>query len=74
MKKQARALFARLNQSRLAVGGGLAVASGAASAAIDTASITSTIADAVTAAGVIGAAALAMHYGIKAFKWLRAAG
>lgn len=40
----------------------------------DTTSVTDTITAVVTAAALIGAAALAMHYGIRAWKWLRGAG
>lgn len=60
--------------NRVASGVGLAVVAGASQAAIATDSITSVISDVVTAAGVVGAAVLAMHYGIKAYKWLRSAG
>lgn len=59
---------------KLGYASGLLVAAGASQAAISTTEITTVITDVVTAAGVIGAAALAMHYGIKAYKWLRAAG
>jgi len=40
----------------------------------DTTSVTTTITAVVAAAAIIGAAALAMHYGIRAWKWLRGAG
>lgn len=60
--------------NRVASGVVLAIVTGASQAAIATDSITSVISDVVTAAGVVGAAVLAMHYGIKAYKWLRSAG
>lgn len=59
---------------KLGYAGGLVLAASSAHAAIDTASITAVITDVVTAAGVVGAAVLAMHYGIKAYKWLKSAG
>lgn len=40
----------------------------------DTTAVTTTITAVVAAAAIIGAAALAMHYGIRAWKWLRGAG
>jgi len=44
-----------------------------AHAAIDTASVTSALTDAGTAAGVVGAASLVVIVGIKAFKMIRRA-
>jgi len=52
--------------------GGLSAAS--AFAAVDTTSIVAVITDAGTAAAAIGVAVLSMHYGIKLYKWIRAAG
>jgi len=40
----------------------------------DVTSVTGTITAVVAAAAIIGAAALSMHYGIRAWKWLRGAG
>lgn len=45
----------------------------AKAAAIDTASVTSALTDAGTAAGVVGAAVLVVIVGIKAFKFIRQA-
>lgn len=53
---------------------GAGAVAGSAFAAVDVTSITSTVSDIVTAAATIGAAVLAMHYGIKAYRWLRGAG
>lgn len=63
----------KLNRLALVVGSGVAVAAGSASAAIDTTAVLSTIADVVTAGAAVGGAALAMHFSIKAFKWIRTA-
>lgn len=52
---------------------GVAGAAVSAHAAIDTTSVTSALTDAGTAAAVVGAAALAVHVGIKAFKMIRQA-
>jgi hypothetical protein len=56
----------------------VATVSGAAfaqsSGSIDVSSVTAVIAQVVTAAATIGAAVLAMHFGIKAYKWIRSAG
>lgn len=52
----------------------LVTASALSHAAIDTTGILAAIADVVTAAGAVGAAVVVMHYGIKAYKWLRTAG
>lgn len=46
---------------------------GAASAAIDTAGVTSALTDAGTAAGTVGAAVLVVVVGIKAFKYIKSA-
>lgn len=63
-------------QKALALVGASALLAGPAMADVtfDTTNVTTTIAAVVTAAAVIGAAALAMHYGIRAWKWLRGAG
>lgn len=63
----------KAKRAALVVGSGLAVGAGSASATIDTTAITTTITDVVAAGALVGAAALAMHFGIKAYKWLRAA-
>lgn len=52
---------------------GFTVASMASQAAIDTAGITSAVADAATAVGVIGAAIVLVRVGVKVFKWIAAA-
>ena len=65
----------RLN--KLKVGAGLVAAVAApmaANAAVDTTSIVGVITDAGTAAAAIGIAVLAMHYGIKLYKWIKGAG
>lgn len=53
-----------------------ALVAGAASAqgTVDVSSITAVITEAGTAAATIGLAVLAMHYGIKLYKWIRGAG
>lgn len=55
------------------VGAGLAAVAGSASAAIDTAGVTSALTDAGTAAGAVGAAVLIVIVGIKAFKYIKSA-
>jgi hypothetical protein len=50
-----------------------ATAATSASAAIDTAGVTSALAEAGTAAGVVGAAVLVVYVGIKAFKLIKGA-
>jgi len=55
--------------------GSTALAGGAAMAdGIDVSTIVTLIGTVATAAGLIGVAVLAMHYGIKAYKWVKAAG
>lgn len=54
-----------------------ALVAGAASAqgtGVDVSSITAVITEAGTAAATIGLAVLAMHYGIKLYRWIRGAG
>lgn len=54
-----------------------ALVAGAASAqttGVDVSSITTVINEAGTAAATIGLAVLAMHYGIKLYRWIRGAG
>jgi hypothetical protein len=46
---------------------------GSASAAIDTAGVTTALTDAGTAAGTVGAAVLVVVVGIKAFKYIKSA-
>ena len=56
---------------------GTGLVAGVASAqgsGIDVSSVTAVIATVVTAAATIGLAVLGMHYGIKAYKWIRGAG
>lgn len=57
-----------------AIAGTLFAATSASAAAVDTTEIVSVITDAGTAAAAIGVAVLAMHFGIKLYKWIRAAG
>lgn len=54
--------------------GALLTAGSASAAAIDVTSVTAVVTDVATAAGVIGLAVLGMHYGIKAYKWIKGAG
>lgn len=46
----------------------------AQSGGIDVSSVTAVIATVVTAAASIGLAVLGMHFGIKAYKWIKSAG
>lgn len=63
------------NKVAVAVAGvGSLLAAMSASAAVDTTAIVAVITDAGTAAAAIGVAVLAMHYGIKLYKWIRGAG
>lgn len=65
----------RNKSTLLAVAVGSLVAAGSASAAtVDTTAIVAVITDAGTAAAAIGVAVLAMHYGIKLYKWIKGAG
>lgn len=59
-----------------AVVGAFGVAGGAMAqtASVDVSGITAVITEAGTAAGTIGLAILAMHYGIKLYRWIRQAG
>lgn len=56
------------------VGGGLALASGLASAAVDVTDIVAEITGAAAPIALIGGAVLTIHYGAKVFKWVRKAG
>lgn len=56
------------------VGGGLALASGFASAAVDVTDIVTEITGAAAPIALIGGAVLTIHYGAKVFKWVRKAG
>ena len=56
------------------VGGGLALASGLASAAVDVTDIVTDILGAAAPIALIGGAVLTVHYGAKVFKWVRKAG
>lgn len=47
---------------------------GASSAAVDTTAVVATIGDAATAGAAIGVAVLGMYFGIKLYKWVKAAG
>jgi hypothetical protein len=64
--------------AKLVVGAGLVAAGAtslsAAAADIDTTAIVATITAVGVAAGLIGVAVLSMHYGIKAYKWIKGAG
>lgn len=56
---------------------GTALVAGTASAqgsSIDVSSITAVVTEVATAAATLGLAILGMHYGIKAYKWLKGAG
>ncbi|MDR2239279.1 MAG: major capsid protein [Zoogloeaceae bacterium] len=55
------------------VGAVMLATAGFANAAIDTQAITDVISDVAAAAAIVGAAAVAMHFGIKAYRWLRGA-
>lgn len=46
----------------------------AQTAGVDVSSVTTAITSAATAGATIGLAILAMHYGIKLYKWVRQAG
>lgn len=64
--------------AKLVVGAGVVAAAAttslAASAAdIDTTAIVAVITSVGVAAGLIGVAVLSMHYGIKAYKWIKGA-
>jgi len=65
-----------LKKMLLPAAAGLATIAGNAMAAttIDTSSITDVVTAVAAAAAIVGAAVLGMHYGIKAYKWLRGAG
>lgn len=63
-------------QSRLGQGAavvGFTVASMSSHAALDTAGITSAVAEAATAVAVIGAAIVLVRVGVKVFKWIASA-
>jgi hypothetical protein len=74
MKKFLKSVGTSKSAYLAVVASGLVGASMSAAAAVDTASIVSVITDAGAAGAVIGAAVLAMHYGLKLFKWIRQAG
>lgn len=57
-----------------AVAGGLAIAAGVASAAVDVTDIVTEILAAAAPIALIGGAVLTIHYGAKVFKWVRKAG
>lgn len=58
-----------------AAAGSSALMAGAAFAdGIDVSAVTAVIATVVTAAATIGIAVLGMHFGIKAYKWIKGAG
>lgn len=71
-------LKSRLHAKLLAASGvvaSMAVAGSAMAAGeIDTTAVVATITAVGVAAGAIGVAVLSMHYGIKAYKWIRGAG
>lgn len=60
--------------NRLFAAAGLGFVSMASQAATDTTAITGAITDAATACGVVGAAVLVLHYGVKVYKWIKTAG
>lgn len=77
MFEQVKGAANAVKSKALAVVGGSSLLAGQAMAqgtTFDTTAVTTTITAVVTAAAIIGAAALAMHYGIRAWKWLRGAG
>lgn len=67
-----------VKHGKLVAGAGMvagALSAGSAmAAAVDTTGIVAVITDAGTAAAAIGVAVLSMHYGIKLYKWIKAAG
>jgi hypothetical protein len=67
------ALSLKSRSGRASLAAGVLAYAGSASAAIDTAGITSALTDAGTAAGVVGAAVLIVYVGIKAFKMIKGA-
>jgi len=62
-----------MNKIRLSALAVAAFVSTSASAAIDTAPVTTALTDAGAAAGVVGAAVLVVVVGIKAFKYIKQA-
>lgn len=52
---------------------GLIASAGLSQAAVDVTAVTTAVADAGTAAGLVGAAVLVMIVGIKVYKWVRGA-
>lgn len=60
-------------KTRIALASGALIASGVASAAIDTTEITASITDAGVAIATVGAAVLVMYVGGKVYKWIRGA-
>lgn len=76
MFEKVKGAAASMKATVLALLAGSALSAGPlmAQTTFDTTDVTTTITAVVAAAAVIGAAALAMHYGIRAWKWLRGAG
>lgn len=70
MKNFKRYAGAALAGSAVVAGSAMAQTGGS----VDVSSITAVITEAGTAAATIGLAVLAMHYGIKLYKWIRGAG
>lgn len=73
IKSAVKNATSKLSQRVAIVGTGAIALVGNAHAAMDTASVTSALADAATAVGVVGAAVLVVYVGIKAFKMVRGA-
>lgn len=74
-KGAARSVAAKLTVGAGVIAGALVVGSPAmADTAVDVSAIVTTIGDALTAGAAIGVAILGMHYGIKLYKWVKAAG
>lgn len=73
---QVRSLAAKASKGAKAAAASAAVAvmASPAHAAITTTDIETTISDVAAAGAVIGLAIVVMHYGIKAYKWIKAAG
>lgn len=73
IKSAVKNATSKLSQRAAIVGtAGVALVNNA-HAAMDTAAVTSALADAGTAVGVVGAAVLVVYVGIKAFKMVRGA-
>jgi hypothetical protein len=67
-------VHAKLLAGAAVVGSSAVAGSAFAATTVDTTDILAAIAAAAAAGATIGTAVLAMHYGIKLFKWVRQAG